>query len=228
MINVVIVKESKKYVDELINTLYYLNENIKKIYYVSNIVELHKFLSINRINLIIMSFDVCSSLTIKEYIRIKEKVKNTITINFNTKEIIENINSVYKASSMEEMILEISKIINLSCGIIDESELKRIISQKLFSIRYNMKYKGTRYLIETIYIAKSIGYYDLEKIEKIIYTEVAKIYNTTAHNVKCNIINATDMMYYSCEEERLKRFLNIDEIYKPGPKKIISTVLNKI
>lgn len=228
MINVVIVKESKKDVEELINTLYYLNENIKKIYSVCNTVELHKLLSTNNINFIIMSFDIYFSLTIKEYINIAENVKNILIVNFTTEEIIENINNIYKTSNREEMILEISKIINLNCGIINENKLKEIISAKLFSIKYSLKYKGTRYLIEAIYIAKVTGYYDLNKIEKLIYTEVAKIYNTTAHNVKCNIVNATDIMYYSCEEEKLKSFLNIDEIYKPGPKKIISAVLNKI
>ena len=175
-----------------------------------------------------MSFDIYFSLTIKEYINLEENVKNVLTVNFTTKEIIENINNVYKTNSREEMILEISKMINLSCGIINENTLKKVISQKLFSIRYDMKYKGTKYLIESIYIAKVTGYYDLDKVEKIIYTEVAKNYNTTVHNVKCNIINATDIMFYSCEEEKLKEFLNTQELYKPGPKAIISEVLKMI
>lgn len=175
-----------------------------------------------------MSFDIYSLLTIKEYMNVKERVKNVLTVNFTTNEIIENISKIYKSSNSEDIILEISKIINLRCGIINENKLKEIISQKLFSIKYSMKYKGTKYLIEATFIAKATGYYDLDKIEKIIYTEVAKIYNTTAHNVKCNIINATDIMYYSCEEEKLKEFLKTQEIYKPGPKTIISELLKII
>lgn len=228
MVNVVIIKKNKKDTQKFTNDLLSLNESVEKIYTVCCFKELYNLLSIQKIDFIIMNFDIYYSLTIEEYIKVREKVKNIISVNFKTNEIIKNINNIHKNNNKQSMILEISKIINISCQIIDENKLKTIISQKLFSIEYSMKYKGTKYIIEATFIAKVTGYYDLDKIEKTIYTKVAQIYNTTVHNVKCNIINATNSMYYSCEEDKLKTFLRTNEIYKPGPKAIISAILNEI
>ena len=97
---------------------------------------------------------------------------------------------------------------------------------ELEKIHYNFSYIGTEYLIETIYILiineKVSGY----NLEKEIYPLVAKMYQTTIKNVKNNILNATDKMYYDCEEKILKKYIVYN--IKPTPKKIIKFVLENL
>lgn len=83
-------------------------------------------------------------------------------------------------------------------------------------------------MIETIYLLYiSEDYYD-DNLEKDIYPIVAEKYGKTAHNIKCNIINATNMMTLECEEEKIMNYLKFNAPYKPGPKTIIFEILNRI
>lgn len=228
MLDVVLVTENQKCMEKLNDKLYYLNKNIKEVCKIDNVIKLKKLILSKNIDVVLIDFNIYYSLKIKDYMYIKEKVKNIIIVNFNNNEITVNSNNIYKSISEDDMFLEIVREIVKDNNLIDENKLGKQIEKKMFSISYDNKYKGTKYLIDAIIIAKTTGNCDLEKIEKTIYSKVAQKYNVSIHNVKCNIINATNNMYYLCEEERLKKFLEVDKIYKPGPKIIIEKILSRI
>lgn len=103
--------------------------------------------------------------------------------------------------------------------------VKNEIVKELKKLNYNFSYIGTKYLISSVLVSYKLkkDEYDLEHE---IYPIVAKEYNKSINNIKCNITNATDKMYYDCEEKTLIKYINSNS--KPGPKKIICAVLKKI
>lgn len=114
--------------------------------------------------------------------------------------------------------------------MINEIVVKNKIKQELKKIAYNFSYKGTSYLVETIYIL----YRSFQKkpeecnLEDEIYPLVAEKYNTSANNVKCNIRNATDKMFYDCDEKVLREYLRDYEFSKPGAKRIAFKILERL
>lgn len=105
-------------------------------------------------------------------------------------------------------------------------ELKKSIIFQLKTIKYNFSYIGTEYLVDVIYniyITQKVSGYNLEKD---VYPLISKKYNTTVKNIKNNILNATDKMYYDCEEKILEEYVGYTS--KPTPKKIIKCILQKI
>lgn len=114
--------------------------------------------------------------------------------------------------------------------MINEKIIKERIEQELNKIAYNFSYKGTSYLVETIYVLYQLfksRAYDCN-FEDEIYPLVAKKYNTSTNNVKCNIRNATDKMYYDCDEKVLRDYLRDYEFSKPGAKRVAIKVLEKL
>lgn len=103
--------------------------------------------------------------------------------------------------------------------------VKNKIEKELKKLNYNFSYKGTEYLVYSIIVAYNLNE-DSYDLEHEIYPIVAKEYNESINNIKCNITNATDKMYYDCEEKTLFEYINSNS--KPGPKKIIYAVLQTI
>ena len=71
------------------------------------------------------------------------------------------------------------------------------------------------------------NYYD-SNLEKDIYPTIAHKYHKSVNNIKCNIVNSTNAMYFDCEEKRLMGYLNECCTLKPGPKRIIIAILERI
>ena len=110
----------------------------------------------------------------------------------------------------------------------NEQLIRRVIKDELKYLGYNPKYYGTEYLIEAIYILYTNGIDGDDNLKKVVYPIIAKKYNKTIQNIKCNIINSTNMMVYECEENKLLEYLGFFDYYKPGPKKIIEAVLGNL
>ena len=66
------------------------------------------------------------------------------------------------------------------------------------------------------------------KLEKEIYPIISKKYKKSVNSIKCNIIYATNEMFFDCNQETLLSYLEEYSLLKPGPKKIIFSVLEKI
>ena len=142
------------------------------------------------------------------------------------KEIISNFTYLNKIDNSDEIISKITKFLNNSMMNCD---LKLEIKSELRYLGYNPKYYGTKYLLEAIYILIENKIYNYNSnLEKKIYPIIAKKYGKTVNSIKCNIINATDIMIYECEEEKLLEYLGYYDFSKPGPKKIIESIILKI
>lgn len=131
---------------------------------------------------------------------------------------------IVKGTEPNKIIEKISKLIQNKSV---EAKKKQIVNE-LKKIGYNVNYKGTLYLVNTIlelYFNKNI-YGD--NLERTIYPIIAKMFNKTPHNIKCNINNATESMYYNCDISILKKYFCFVDDKKPTTKAVIYTVLNKI
>ena len=68
-----------------------------------------------------------------------------------------------------------------------------------------------------------------------MYPVIANKYGDTAGTIKGAIYYATDKMFYDCDENVLKEYVDVDNLFdenekqlKPGPKDIIRAILKKI
>ncbi len=110
----------------------------------------------------------------------------------------------------------------------NERNIKSKIEQELKKLEYNFSYKGTIYLVDAIYVLYNLKKFKDYNLGEDVYPIVAEHYNTVANNIKCNITNSTDKMFYDCEEKVLRAYLKEFSFTKPGPKKIIEAVLKRI
>lgn len=108
----------------------------------------------------------------------------------------------------------------------DEKEFKDKIIKEVLYLGYNLSYKGTAYLIESIkYVAANP---DKDSLEGDVYPEISKKLNNTVHNIKSNINRANNAMYYDCEMQKLADYFAFSGDTKPRIKTVIHTIINKI
>ena len=99
------------------------------------------------------------------------------------------INSTFLYSNLNNIVTKISKSF-------ETDRVEQYIINELLSIGFDFKYKGTKYLLETIlYIYKNKRLELLENLEENVYKYVANINNKSILNVKTNIIRSTSNMY---------------------------------
>lgn len=106
--------------------------------------------------------------------------------------------------------------------------VKNKIKDELIKLNYNFNYTGTDYLIETIYLLYSSKNYYNFSLETDVYPVISDRSGIPSRTIKSNIVNATDKMYYDCNEEILKRYIGKYQLVKPGPKQIVKSVLKRI
>ncbi len=109
-----------------------------------------------------------------------------------------------------------------------EENIKNKIRDELKKLEYNFSYIGTKYLLDSIYILYCIKIYYNFSLEKDIYPVIANKYGESANNIKCNIVNATDKMFFDCDEKTLRKYLEDYSNSKPDPKKVIRAVIKNI
>lgn len=223
MVNILIIENDIKYCKKVINILQENNKDIRFCIFTINSGEVENLVNEFDFDIIIINYEY-----IGKFISILEQYKDIIiTIIPNKKINVDNLDYpyIYKFDNNKEIN---SKFLN----IIDCKERKRYlrydIENELKYLGYNPKYYGTQYLIDVIDILYKNDNIDDDKLEKNIYPIIAKKYKKTINTIKCNIINATDMMVYECDEEKLIKYLGYFNYSKPGPKKIIERILTKI
>ncbi len=109
------------------------------------------------------------------------------------------------------------------------TNVQKMIINELLDIGYNIKYRGTQLLAEAICIAyESKNLSIVENLEKNIYIILAEKYHKSVDSIKMDIVNATNLMYSVCEEEKMKTYFHIVDDYKPTPKYVIDIILTKI
>ncbi len=155
------------------------------------------------------------------------KKYSNIMIIINSKESRKKDDYIYvdETDSSEDIILKINKILNL-----DNFTLRDKIKSELKYLGYNPKYYGSKYISEAIYhiLTHKEKYTYESNLEKDVYPIIAKKYNKSVNTIKCNIIHATDIMICECEENKLLDYLGYYDFSKPGPKKIMESIILKL
>lgn len=108
------------------------------------------------------------------------------------------------------------------------TELKYEITKEVKYLSYNLSYKGTKYLIDIVELLLLNKNQDYSNLKKDVYPIIANKYKTTVHNIKNNIVKATEQMYIECESKRLQQYFGFANDYKPTTKNVIYTIYSKI
>lgn len=136
---------------------------------------------------------------------------------------------INKSQGLEYIYDKIENIILENDLIRNEKRIRQDILNELLCLGYNVKHRGTRYLLETIEIACQFKEDQLiNNIEKYLYSQIANKHSKSIQNVKSNIIKATDCMYVESDKNRINEYFNFLSDYKPTPKLVISTIVSKI
>lgn len=110
----------------------------------------------------------------------------------------------------------------------NDSKIIEKIDRELVNIGYNIKYLGTSYLADCIYLLYSSTNKRNIKLERDIYPIIAKNNNTTTNTIKCDIIRATKQVENIIEKQKVKKYFGYYIDKKIKPKLVISTILRKL
>lgn len=138
---------------------------------------------------------------------------------------------IYNAVKMSKDINPISETIDeLSSKKCENRKeiLKYKILQELKYLGYNLSYTGTKYILDIIMIMFENSDAFNTNIRKNIYPILSEKYSKTENAIKANINKATELMYFECEEDRLKEYCGTAMEDKPRPKLVINAILAKI
>lgn len=83
-------------------------------------------------------------------------------------------------------------------------------------------------MLETIYILYTLNMCFNFNLEKDVYPIIANKYGTFSHNIKNDISNAIEKMYYDCDEKILEDYIDDYDFSKPKPKMVIRAILKRI
>ena len=236
MIDVLIVDKNINYCKRLINELCKRNYNVRICGIANNVTEMlelikNKYYDFILIDINVFDYKIIMSKKISfESIILMVDPKLESNFNINIKKAYE---SVQKIDDFNKVIENINLIFNSKklykyMNVDEEKIIKVKIKEEIKLLGYNMEHIGTKYLIETIYIIYSSKNYTNINLLKDIYPIVAKKYGKTVNNIKCNIRNATDIMYFDNEEEVIKKYLENYKNCKFGSKIVIEAILEKI
>jgi len=234
MINVLIADDNLEFSIKIINEIS-KNMDIRICKVCTNGNEVLKTLNDCQVDIVIldMIMPICDGWEVIKQLSDsqKEKYENSIiAISGNSWYLSKTINNplvydfILKGTQLEEIINRIKKLVDVKNITYKRQE----IMGELEKIGYDIGHKGTIYLIEAIFLIYSKGENIVDNLQKDIYPIIAKAYHKTINNIKCNINNATEAMYYKCDSTKLKEYFNFYDDTKPTTKTVIYTVLNNI
>lgn len=235
MVNMLIANNDIFKLKDLVNEIVASNKNVRVAKIATDGEETLRALNGDNINVAIIDIDLPTITGIDVLKKLDEdkiqKYKDSIMIVTKdlkaAQEVVGNsmiYDYIILGTKKNQMMYKLDRMINEK----DIEENKKRIIKELKYIGYNIEYVGTNYLVETIlqmYINREEMF---DNLQQDIYPIVAKMYNKTPHNIKCNINRATECMYYECDSSRLKKYFGFYDDTKPTAKTVMFTVLNKI
>lgn len=235
MLNLLIIDKDLNNSIHLLNFISENNRQLKIHCITDNIIEGIKILNTGSIDITIINLNedinsIINNLNTISNLYTEKYKKSVILISKNIQNVFPNYYIFEYLHSTENMSLILSKINELvqnkSIQFNDSILLNRI-NKELEYIGYNLSYIGTKYLSESIALIYN-NYNFSDNLNRTVYLILAKKYHKNVNNIKCNIMSATNNMFYECDENRLKKYFNFYTICKPKPKLVIYTVLNKL
>lgn len=234
MVNILLVEEDKNYSINILNCINLKNTNLKIAGIVTNIKDIAPILTQNNIAIILVDINKSNY---KEFI-MSDYDYNVLIIllvedNCITPELINNsyiLGIISKTDDFNKINYNINNLINKKQQneILIEDMIKKRIINELNYLGYDFLHKGSKYLVESIYITYTLDSNYEYNLEKDIYPKVAKKYNQTWNNIKSAIRYATDMMYYNNKESKLNEYLKDYNFSKFGVSVVILAILKKI
>lgn len=234
MVNILLVEEDKNYSINILNCINLKNTNLKIAGIVTNIKDIAPILTQNNIDIILVDINKSNY---KEFI-MSDYDYNVLIIllvedNCITPELINNsyiLGIISKTDDFNKINYNINNLINKKQQneILIEDMIKKRIINELNYLGYDFLHKGSKYLVESIYITYTLDSNYEYNLEKDIYPKVEKKYNQTWNNIKSAIRYATDMMYYNNKESKLNEYLKDYNFSKFGVSVVILAILKKI
>lgn len=235
MINILLVEEDKNYSINILNCINLKNTNVKIAAIVTNTKDILPILTQNNIDIILVDINKSNY---KDFIMIDYNCNTLIILlvenNCIIKELTNNscvLGIITKSNDFNKINYQINNLIAkrqsneiIQTGISTENIIKRKIINELNYLGYDFLHKGSKYLIECIYLIYTLDINYEYNLEKDIYPKVAKKYNQTWNNIKSAIRYATDIMYYT----KLKEYLQNYNFSKFGVSVVILVILEKI
>ena len=235
MLKLLIVEDNVEESKQIINYISQNNDNIKLYCMAYNYEEAINAIKNKSVDIILLDLNLpdISGIEILNYIENNkiEKYINSILVISGRYDLISSIpqnqyvfSYITKPYSLEIIQNKLVSMINYKN---DENIIDRI-NNELKILHYNFSYNGTRYLSETIYeiYCKKNG--NADNLKKNVYPIIAAKHQKSIETICGNIKQATNEMYFDCEENILKKYFNYSYCIKPKVKEVIFTVLNNI
>lgn len=241
MVNVLVVDDNLNYSKNLINIITSKNSKIRLYNICTDGEEAIEIINKHAKDIDIILLDLklpnYTGIEILEYLENNkfEKYKDSIIAISGELEFLLKIRTnkyiysfINKVSSFDSVLKEINNLIKLKEA--EKNSIEYKVHKELEKLNFNFSYIGTQYLFETIIILykEYNDCFESKKLEKSIYPIISKKYRKTVNNIKTNIINASNLMYYDCEYKILKEYFGICDNEKPTPKTIVLQILNNI
>lgn len=229
MIDIIIVSENMKYSIALLNKISERVNNIR----VSCIFNIKEKIEDTIIKNYILLIDY-ELIKYNDYIKFKKYEKNLIVLvdEKKIKTINRNKDNYILKDNINEIIEKIYEIYYIKRNFMLKNkyeDIKEKIECELMKIGYNFNYIGTKYLLDVIFIISILNKKNNFNLQREIYPIIAKKYGKDINNIKCNIRNATDIMYYENDEIKIKNYLgHISYSKSITTKTVIIVILKKI
>lgn len=241
MFNLLIVEDDFVRAQHLINCICKSLSNIRLYNITSTAKECIEILKEEpKIDVIILDLKLpdMSGNTIIDYIEKHNmnEYKNSIIVRSGYIELINKLrlnpyvfSYSFKGSSTDMLIKEIKRLTDEKKIGEEDSDLRKKTNQLLHNLHFNFTHLGTKYLSDCICNAVKISDKYNIILQKDLYPDIAQKYNKSLHNVKNNIIKSINSMYYECDENTLKKFLNTDSLSStPTVKEFILAAIDKL
>ena len=179
----------------------------------------------------VVGYDLIKYITLKN-LRKHRKSIIAITKDLKLAELLKTnpfVNHCFtKPVGLKVVYERIEEVANEKLNYTDEKIIKERIKRQLDILSFNFSYNGTKFLQEILYemyINKNKFY---DNLSRDIYPIIAKRHGKTVNTVKCDITQATKVMYYDCKEEVIMKYFNYKIPVKPRAKEVIFTILRHL
>lgn len=221
MINILFyIEDDIEYCKNIVNNLSKINNNIRICRILNHIEELSNIDNLCAIDVYIFFISNTTNKTLLNIIQNSFNFKSVIVISENILNFSNtNIHYILKNKNITSDIRLLNDIINRKK---DVPSIKEKIENELSILGYDPIYIGTKYLLEAIYLLYNYNPTTVV-LEKDIYPIIAQRHKKTVHNIKNNIMNSTNYMYYNNDHKKIDSYLKTP--FKPSPKKVMSMVV---
>lgn len=226
MINVLIVNKNTNYCIKLLNNLCNKNSEIRIANIANSFEDMYNFTSITAFDVILLDLNLLLNANSDKYIdNFMKKYKKSIIILYNKIDIVQKY-SKFNYISKYNFDVILKKLLKVATKKREGKIIKNKIQKELEYLGYKPSHFGTKYLLEIIYMMYSN---DLDgSLEGIMYPRIGSLHNKSANTIKCNIVNATALMYCECPEQKFIKYFGKYTSARFGPKTVIYAILNKL